>query len=1286
MATHPDPNKPPDGPHDKHDPHKDPHQPSDAGQGGAGAPHPGEVKQSDSFIDLGLPGGPTDPFASGPQAEPHEASDISNVEWASFIDEAAPADAEPSSPKIDRPSDQDWAKNAEVAPPEPPVKGRPPTQPAVDVEDLFAEPVDLQSESPSQTGARSAPPLPHEAAPDMPALADESSAERESLAADIEVVRQTFNLDDMDSQKKLAGGGSGPTTPAPAKADEDVFELNQPAAEGSGPFSSSGVDLKQLDSGSFEDIVAEVVEEAAPPTRAGGGSSVDLGSAELPRMSPEQPQEGEQPPSGRDLIAEAVESGVDLKQPLMEIVEEEEAMEASEVVESSDKMKQPLMEIAEGEEAMEASEVVESSGKMKRPLMEIAEEMAKQEEAAEAAEVVEEEESSAVDLGAPAQKQALTPEEMGMLEASQEMGAAAEPEKPGARKTVVAGQGPVRATQLSDQPPEEAAEAAEEVADEVFEDEATITAPGDAAVEEVAEVEPEIPSEEDIVLNEPRTGSKVNLEQGAAGPGSASSGLDLDALLREKDKQEGMASSDSGLLLGKPPAKQPPAHAVDPEEVQLGEPAAEEEEAAAETPVEEMEEVGEAAHEEEKPAKPPKQKSRALALVGGGLLGLLVGVGGAAGVYFSGLLPEKKSTAPPASNTAQTAELTKLRGDKEAADRKAADLEAAVAAEKKNADDATANLQTANAEKKKAEDALAAEKMKGADDAKTAMATIDGLKKSLGDEKQKADGALAELKKATDDKKKADDAVVTANKMLADQKKAADMERADAATKAKALEDKLKTADAEAATLKADLAKANDIAKTVDPQGMIRKLQGEVTAATAALKERHTPEDMLSVWLPALEDRSRKDLAAQALQDADRVLNDPKAKPELKARATALKGLLLRNEEKFAEARAKLEEAKKNLAADAAWAGPVDAALKEVSNPAATYIARVDVQRTKGDYKSALDELDKAIKALPEDKRGDLLAERSLLRLEARRVKAGEPLTATDKEVAAASEDAKLAAAAKSAHGFYAEGRIAEALGKWPEAVAAYRKAYEAHGELDAQGTLYRAALARALLRSQGKTVPADEKTGRLPKPGADESLETLAVLLTLALQPAPLPPAYKTEAMKLADEILSLPPDKVPFDIRAQAFAVKGLHTEALKTYADGLKTRLPADYADGLMQMIENHPALKRPDSLTEPNPFNAEKHYGAGLRWFWDRNYANAEKEFLEAVKNDRLDARYFYFLGLSRLAQDKPEAREDFVQAAKLEEDGHPSRAAVNAALERIQGPMRIELNAVRNQPK
>ena len=200
--------------------------------------------------------------------------------------------------------------------------------------------------------------------------------------------------------------------------------------------------------------------------------------------------------------------------------------------------------------------------------------------------------------------------------------------------------------------------------------------------------------------------------------------------------------------------------------------------------------------------------------------------------------------------------------------------------------------------------------------------------------------------------------------------------------------------------------------------------------------------------------------------------------------------------------------------------------------------------------------------------------------------------------------------------------------------------------------------------------------------------LDFTSLMLNLTLQAADLPmsgPAAR-EAEKLADEVLAMG-DKAPFDVRAQALAVKGLYTRALRTYTTGLRDRglLAPAYANALLELISEHPMLKRPDSLIVPEPAEGEKHYAAGVNYFFAHRYADAEKEFIAAVENDGSDARYYYYLGLSRLAQNKRDAYEDFDQAARLERLGRPGRGAVSASLERVQGSMRRVLNEIRTRP-
>ena len=224
-------------------------------------------------------------------------------------------------------------------------------------------------------------------------------------------------------------------------------------------------------------------------------------------------------------------------------------------------------------------------------------------------------------------------------------------------------------------------------------------------------------------------------------------------------------------------------------------------------------------------------------------------------------------------------------------------------------------------------------------------------------------------------------------------------------------------------------------------------------------------------------------------------------------------------------------------------------------------------------------------------------------------------------------------------------------------------------------------------MQSQGKAAPKDEDRTALPM--MDSNTDPRAVftaLVTLTLHPPLLPSASSERANALANEIINAPPGTVPFDVLSQAYVIKGEYTKALKVYAAGLKANkaMKPEYADGLLLLIETHPMLKRSESRRIANPLNAEKHYGTSLRWYWEKNYSNAETEFLEAIANDGLDARYYYFLGLSRLAQNKPEAHEDFAQGARLEAQERPSSAAVSTAVERVQGTMRETLDAAQRR--
>src|SRR5262249_24310071 len=122
---------------------------------------------------------------------------------------------------------------------------------------------------------------------------------------------------------------------------------------------------------------------------------------------------------------------------------------------------------------------------------------------------------------------------------------------------------------------------------------------------------------------------------------------------------------------------------------------------------------------------------------------------------------------------------------------------------------------------------------------------------------------------------------------------------------------------------------------------------------------------------------------------------------------------------------------------------------------------------------------------------------------------------------------------------------------------------------------------------------------------------------------------------------------------------------------------TPQPSDRGTGETSVVQ------RPEASSTANPILAERYYATGLRNYASRRYGEAERAFREAIKYDGQDPRYYYYLGLSRYQQGwSSEAAGEFQEGAKLERINRPARDAVNAALERVQGPVRQELNRYR----
>jgi len=94
-------------------------------------------------------------------------------------------------------------------------------------------------------------------------------------------------------------------------------------------------------------------------------------------------------------------------------------------------------------------------------------------------------------------------------------------------------------------------------------------------------------------------------------------------------------------------------------------------------------------------------------------------------------------------------------------------------------------------------------------------------------------------------------------------------------------------------------------------------------------------------------------------------------------------------------------------------------------------------------------------------------------------------------------------------------------------------------------------------------------------------------------------------------------------------------------------------------------------------------ADRDYNAGVSAYQSKNFAKALTSLDAAVKLQPADARYWYYLGLTRyeLGQ-RTEAEASFKKGYDLESRNKPNAALVGEALERIQGNARKELSRFR----
>jgi tetratricopeptide (TPR) repeat protein len=475
------------------------------------------------------------------------------------------------------------------------------------------------------------------------------------------------------------------------------------------------------------------------------------------------------------------------------------------------------------------------------------------------------------------------------------------------------------------------------------------------------------------------------------------------------------------------------------------------------------------------------------------------------------------------------------------------------------------------------------------------------------------------------------------------------------------------------------------------------KLQQDLKAAQAREAFAERPEKRLDSMIVLLQDRNHKE--ADALDSYDRFAKwvlqpEFKASPLMKAKAHYVEALILRNKEDYESARKGLEQTLAEAKETPALHAVVDRSLKELTEPTAYYLPRAQVKAATGDVKGAIEELNTALKVMPSDQ-PQLRLQRAQLTFDAG-LASGKLDEGTQKQIrddaAAAGKDKALAG--KS---FYLLGRLDENNKDWVRAEKNYRQAIEAsNGSPDADA--YKVALARVLLRDR---APAEGGGAEGDKGGGTEESEAPLneddMYLTSAAyeeqQDEDNPEAQKRlkESMEIANVLIKSDNPKTRgegYMLLGAAQARLGKKNEGLLNYVKGLELVYPGINTEELVKMVNTHPAFQQSDLALQVNPVMSERHFAKGLEQFWAKNYPAAEGEFKKAVSFFNEDARYYYFLGMSQYLQKSKQkvadAEYSIELGVKLEIARKPASYVINASLERIQGELRRMLNARREK--
>ena len=308
------------------------------------------------------------------------------------------------------------------------------------------------------------------------------------------------------------------------------------------------------------------------------------------------------------------------------------------------------------------------------------------------------------------------------------------------------------------------------------------------------------------------------------------------------------------------------------------------------------------------------------------------------------------------------------------------------------------------------------------------------------------------------------------------------------------------------------------------------------------------------------------------------------------------------------------------------------------------------------------------------------------------RIKATDDLTAATRRAAEAETKSKAADAALAAvtAELKANGLLTDPtdLSKVPAAIKA------AVSSADAK----KATELLAAAKKDADDARAAAKAAADAAAKAEEANKTAMAKLTADAEKAK---ADADAAMKKAADDLAAARKKADDELAvakkaladAEATAKQAAMAEAAERER-GLKERLAAAIAareqDLAAQAAKHDEAVKTlraggrvlASASEQAARDRAGKAFADGVLLYQGGRLVEAEAMLMAATMNDPNDARYWYFLGLTRWARGSPAADAAFRHGAELEARGLPPAGRVGPMLERVQGPARQALAAYR----